>query len=305
MELFTEEYRPKTWEEMVGQKEVVGGVRKMVESNNLSHLLFYGNAGVGKTTLALVIVRSLFGEDWKSNFLELNASDERGIGTIREKVKEFAKVKPLNAGFKVIFLDEADHLTQDAQASLRRIMEVYAKTTRFILSCNYLAKIIEPVKSRCKIYRFNGLEKDEIEDYLSRILILRGQDEKIFENVIKGISENCKGDLRCALNELQAIVGLKIGMEKLDLAKGNRMKEFWEEVMKGNLLQSRAVIDGMLREGVDGRRLLVEMREFIVKRVLLKDLGFILLQLMKADERLVLGVAEELVMDGLVAELIK
>ena len=311
-ELFVEKYRPKVWEEMIGQEEIVREIRKGLEKNELPHLLFYGPPGVGKTTMALIIAKGIFKENFRSNFMELNSSDERGIATIKEKVKEFAKIQPLGSGFKIIFLDEADHLTGDAQACLRRIMEMYSRNTRFILSCNYLSKIISPIQSRCKVYRFERLGEGEICDYLTHIVVLTGRNKVIRDDVIKDIGSRCNGDLRMALNELQAVVGLGIDVKRLDGLEGNKMKEFWEEILKGNLLQSRGWIDKMLKEGKDDRRLIVEIREWVIKErsnsTIIDfpfDMKVILLELMKADERLGRGVESCLVWDGLCVELIK
>ena len=159
-DIWTERYRPSTFEEVVGQQEIVKRVRSLVQSINIPHLLFAGPAGTGKSTLALIIVHELFGDTWKQNYLELNASDERGIDVVRQKVKDFARTKSLgNVPFKVIFLDEADALTREAQQALRRTMENYTNTCRFILSCNYSSQIIDPIQSRCVVFRFKLLEK--------------------------------------------------------------------------------------------------------------------------------------------------
>src|SRR3989344_4330775 len=159
-DIWTEKYRPLKFEEVVGQQEIIKRVRSLVQSLNIPHLLFAGPAGTGKSTLALITVKSLYGESWRENYLELNASDERGINVVREKVKGFARTKSLgNVSFKVIFLHEADALTPEAQQALRRTMENYAGTCRFILSCNYSSKIIDPIQSRCAIFRFKLLEK--------------------------------------------------------------------------------------------------------------------------------------------------
>ena len=154
-----EKYRPRTFDEIVDQEEVKSAVQALLKSGDLPHLLFYGPPGTGKTTLALVIARELYGEKWRENTLELNASDERGISTIRERVKEFARTAPMGgkAPFKLIILDEADNMTTDAQQALRRIMEQYAGTARFILLANYVSRIIEPIQSRCAVFRFNPL----------------------------------------------------------------------------------------------------------------------------------------------------
>ena len=147
--IWTEKYRPTIFSEIVGQDEIIKRVQSLTNTLNIPHLLFAGPAGIGKSTLALVIVKELFKADWKENYLELNASDERGINVVREKVKSFARTKSLgNIPFKVIFLDEADALTPEAQQALRRTMENYSANCRFILSCNYSSKIIDPIQSR-------------------------------------------------------------------------------------------------------------------------------------------------------------
>ena len=162
--IWTEKYRPRVFSDLVGQDDIVKRVSSLVGSFNIPHLLFAGPAGTGKSTMALIIVKELYGTKWTENYLELNASDERGINVVREKVKTFARTKALgNVPFKVIFLDEADALTPEAQQALRRTMENYSATCRFILSCNYSSKIIDPIQSRCAIFRFKLLEKKDIE----------------------------------------------------------------------------------------------------------------------------------------------
>ena len=152
-EIWTEKYRPSTFADLVGQEDVIKRVASLTDSLNIPHLLFAGPAGTGKSTLALIVVRELFKENWKENYLELNASDERGINVVREKVKNFARTKSIgNVPFKIIFLDEADALTPEAQQALRRTMENYSATCRFILSCNYSSKIIDPIQSRCALF---------------------------------------------------------------------------------------------------------------------------------------------------------
>src|SRR3989338_4757426 len=169
-DIWTEKYRPSKFEEVVGQHEIIKRIKSLVLAMNIPHLLFAGPAGVGKSTLALIVVRELFGPSWKENYLELNASDERGIDVIRQKVKDFARTKAIsNVPFKVIFLDEADALTNEAQNALRRTMENFTGTCRFILSCNYSSKIIDPIQSRCVVFRFKLLEKKDIEKIIKRI----------------------------------------------------------------------------------------------------------------------------------------
>ena len=168
--IWTEKYRPGSFSEIKGQKEIVKRAEAFVKQRNMPHLLFSGPAGVGKTTLALVIAKSLFKEGWKGNLLELNASDERGIDVIRHKVKDFARTRAIgDVPFKIIYLDECDALTREAQQALRRTMENYTQTTRFILSCNYSSKIIDPIQSRCAVFRFKPLDKEDVFEIIEKI----------------------------------------------------------------------------------------------------------------------------------------
>ncbi len=250
-ELWVEKYRPKKFDDIVGQNQIVEEIKGAVATGSLPHLLLYGPAGVGKTTMAYVIGRELFGDNFRSNFLELNASDERGIDVIRNKVKGFAKVKSLSADFKVIFLDEADYLTADAQASLRRIMEVYHKTTRFILSCNYVQKIISPNQSVCKCYQFNKISRPETMKILSKI----ATEEEVEFNSRDGFDYT--GDLREIINNIQG------GIVKIK--RKNYVKEILGKVMKKDFLGARVLVDSMFKEGWDERRILIEIRSLLFK----------------------------------------
>ena len=200
--MWTEKYRPKTFDEIRGQRDIVERVKKLVKSGNMPHLLFAGPAGVGKTTLALVIAHELYGSSWRENFLELNASDERGIDVIRDKVKNFARTKAIgDVPFKIIYLDEADALTRDAQQALRRIMENYTATCRFILACNYSSKIIEPIQSRCTVFRFKPLPKEELIKLLEEIAKKEGL--KIDKEALEALYIVSEGDARKSINILQ------------------------------------------------------------------------------------------------------
>jgi len=205
--IWTEKYRPGKFSEIVGQEDIIKRVESLTNSLNIPHLLFAGPAGTGKSTLALIIVKQLYGQNWRENYLELNASDERGINIVREKVKNFARTKSIgNVPFKVIFLDEADALTPEAQQALRRTMENYSSTCRFVLSCNYSSKIIDPIQSRCAIFRFKLLEKKDIEKYINRI----SEFEKltISPEAIETIYEGSEGDCRRATNLLQSTASI-------------------------------------------------------------------------------------------------
>jgi replication factor C small subunit len=207
-EIWVEKYRPQKFEEMVGQQEIVSRLQTFVEKKSLPHLLFAGPPGVGKTCAALCIAHELFGDGWRQNFLELNASDERGIDTIRTKVKDYARTRAIgDVPYKIIYLDESDALTPDAQHALRRTMEMYTNTCRFILSCNYSSRIIEPLQSRCAIFRFKRLSEKEVAQMLKRIA--RGEKLTLTPDAVQAVIYVSEGDMRRAINVLQAAAALK------------------------------------------------------------------------------------------------
>lgn len=258
-EIWTEKYRPANFSEIVGQTEIVKRVEALTNSLNIPHLLFAGPAGTGKSTLALIVVKELFKKDWKENYLELNASDERGIQIVREKVKNFARTKSIgDVPFKVIFLDEADALTPEAQQALRRTMENYSATCRFILSCNYSSKIIDPIQSRCAIFRFKLLEKKDIEEYLKRIV----DTERITinENAFEMLYEGSEGDCRRATNLLQSTASISPNITPelvetiISSAKPRDIKVVLDYALAGDFQKSREkLLDVMLRESISGQ----------------------------------------------------
>lgn len=209
--MWSEKYRPKKLSEVVDQKEIVKGIGNLIKSPDIPHMLFAGPAGVGKTTSALCIAMELLGEEWRKNTLELNASDERGIKMVRERVKEFAASVKLATDKefgkpKIIILDEADEMTPEAQTALRRIIEDSARTTRFIIICNYLSQIIEPIQSRCVVFRFTRLPKQEVIDHLQTIC--ENEKAKYEEKAIAQIFDATGGDLRHSINIMQAAAGM-------------------------------------------------------------------------------------------------
>jgi replication factor C small subunit len=257
--IWTEKYRPKKFSEVRGQKETIKRVESLTNSLNIPHLMFAGPAGTGKSTLALIVVKELFGEDWKENYLELNASDERGINIIREKVKNFARTKSLGrVSFKVIFLDEADALTPEAQQALRRTMENYSSTCRFILSCNYSSKIIDPIQSRCAIFRFKLLEKKDIEEVLKIISVEEGL--VISPEAVEILYEASEGDCRRAINLLQSTSSISPNITPdlvstiVSNAKPKDIRVVLDHALSGNFLESREkLLDTMLKDSISGQ----------------------------------------------------
>jgi len=256
--IWTEKYRPEKFEDMVGQQEIIKRVSSLVQAMNIPHLLLAGPAGTGKSTLALIIVKQLFGNKWKENYLELNASDERGIDVIRQKVKDFARTKAIESiPFKVIFLDEADALTKEAQQALRRTMENYSNTCRFIMSCNYSSRIIDPIQSRCVIFRFKLLEKKDIKKRIE--FIAKNEKLSITEDAYNTLYEASEGDCRRAINILQATSSISpdINSEMIMMiaskTKPADIKVVLDYALAGDFINSRnKLLDVMLKESISG-----------------------------------------------------
>lgn len=258
-EIWTEKYRPAVFSELMGQENIIKKIQSLTTSLNIPHLLFAGPAGTGKSSLALIIVKELSGKNWRENYLELNASDERGINVIREKVKNFARTKALgNVPFKIIFLDEADALTPEAQQALRRTMENYSATCRFILSCNYSSKIIDPIQSRCAIFRFKLLEKKDIGKVLDKIAA--GEKLQIAPEAMEMIYEGSEGDCRRAINLLQStasispLISIELISTVISSAKPKDIRVVLDYALSGDFQKSREkLLDVMLKESISGQ----------------------------------------------------
>ena len=268
---WVEKYRPHHLNEIVGQREIVERLKNFVNDNSMPHLIFAGPAGTGKTTSALALTRDILKGKMKSNqtYLELNASDARGIDVIRTMVKDFAKsVVPEDIPFKILILDEADNMTAPAQQALRRTMENYTKTCRMILICNYSNKIILPIQSRCATFRFKPVSNEEIKN---RILYIINQESiKIEESGLNALIYVANGDLRRAVNYLQAAstVSTSITDDIIYKITGKihpeEIKKLINSALEGKLMESKQLLDEfILKYGISARSLVSQIHSII------------------------------------------
>ncbi|KAJ4416366.1 Subunit of heteropentameric Replication factor C (RF-C) [Gnomoniopsis sp. IMI 355080] len=215
---WVEKYRPKNLNDVTAQDHTITVLQRTLQASNLPHMLFYGPPGTGKTSTILALAKELYGPEFvKQRVLELNASDERGISIVREKVKDFARMQLVNPPpgykerypcppFKIIILDEADSMTQDAQSALRRTMETYSKITRFCLICNYVTRIIDPLASRCSKFRFKSLDQGNARKRLEEIAEKEGV--QLENGAVDALIKCSEGDLRKAITYLQSAARL-------------------------------------------------------------------------------------------------
>ena len=270
---WVEKYRPQKLDEIVGQSQIMELLKNYVEEKSMPNLMFTGPAGVGKTTAALALVKSILGEYWRQNFLELNASDARGIETVRTNIKNFCRLQPVGAPFRIIFLDEVDNMTKDAQHALRREMEMYTKTASFILSCNYSSKIIDPIQSRCAIFRFAPIKGQDIVKRLQ--YIAKEENFDYDEGAIEIIVYFSEGDMRKAINILQASAsnGEKITENNVNdvvsKAKPKDINNMVSKALTGDFMGARDLLrESMVLQGTSGEDMVNQIYQDVVKRAI-------------------------------------
>lgn len=311
-EMWAEKYRPKTLSDMADQKEIVERLGSFVRARNVPHCIFAGPPGTGKTTAALCLARDLYGDAYRERIMELNASDERGINVVRETVKTFARIRSIGEiPFKILVLDEADNMTADAQQALRRTMERFSGTCRFVLIANYSGKIIEPIQSRCAPFRFTYLPREEQDKYLSTIAEKEGLT--LSDEGLNAIFEVCGGDLRRAVNTLQAGASLekpidaKIVYSIAGRANPADVRRLIETAMTGDFLEARKQLRDMIQKyGVAGSDMVRQIHTEIFRTSIPEPWRIKLADAVgEIDYRLVEGADQEVQLSALLAKLVE
>lgn len=311
-ETWVEKFRPKNLNEVESQEDIIVSLKNCIKTKNIPHLLFYGPSGCGKTSTILALAREIFGTKyWNDRVIELNASDERGIKVVREKIKRYAitsiKKDDNIPPWKIIILDEADNMTPDSQFALRKIMEDYSKVTRFCIICNYHNKIIDPIISRCSMYRFKPIPKNLICNKLKDICIK--EDTIISDETINMVERISRGDLRKAINYLQRCKNFKklldnsnniniINNVMIENISGiipiNLIQDFIEVCLNNDMSKSEYYINLFLKESYSLTIMIPYILDIIIKNTKINDnIKSILIQkILSIDNYLVSGCNE-------------
>ena len=312
---WVEKYRPKKVSDVAHQDEVCSALRTSIQTGQMPHLLFYGPPGTGKTSTILAVCRELYGPLMKDRVLELNASDERGIKVVRSKIKSFAQVavgKTTHAGFpcprfKIIILDEADAMTDNAQAALRRTIERYSNVTRFCLICNYVSRIIDPLASRCAKFRFKPLAREAMLDRLRDVS--RSESLSLGDGVEDALINASGGDMRKAITYLQSAAQLYGGdggssggvttdavLQISGELPATVAEDFWKAVHSRNINNVKEAVENIVAEGFAATAILHKLMDDTLSsdRLTDKQKAHVLLKIGEADKCLCDGADEEL-----------
>lgn len=308
-EIWIEKYRPRTLSDVVGHEDITARLQSYVEKDDLPHLLFAGPAGTGKTSAATAIANEVYGEDWEENFLELNASDDRGIDVVRERIKNFARASFGEYDYRIIFLDEADSLTSDAQAALRRTMEQFSQNTRFILSCNYSSEIIDPIQSRCAVFRFTAIDDDAVGSRIREIAEQEGIE--VTDEGVEAVVYAANGDMRKAINALQAaaVMGEVVDEDAVftitATARPEEIEAMVTNALDGDFTAARSVLDDLLTgKGLAGGDVIDQLHRSVWEFDLKDDAAVRLLdRIGEADYRIAEGANERVQLEALLASI--
>ncbi|WP_254823866.1 replication factor C small subunit [Haloglomus halophilum] len=308
-EVWIEKYRPQSLDDIVGQDTIVERLKSYINRQDLPHLLFAGPAGVGKTTASVAIAKEIYGDDWRENFLELNASDQRGIDVVRDRIKSFARASFGGYDYRVIFLDEADALTSDAQGALRRTMEQFSNNTRFILSCNYSSQIIDPIQSRCAVFRFSPLGDDAVEAQIRQIA--ENEDIELTEAGLDALVYAAGGDMRKAINGLQAaaVMGETVDEEAVyaitSTARPEEINGMVQRALDGDFTAARSKLDELLTEsGIAGGDIIDQLHRSVWEFDIDDEAAVRLMDRVgEADYRITAGANEQIQLEALLASL--